>query len=43
MSVSSTEKNMDFSLEAWQMSSEDLTKVHEIVDDKITRTVASIN
>lgn len=43
MSASSTEKNTDFSLEAWQMSSEDLAKVHEIPDDKITRTVSAIN
>lgn len=43
MSVSSTEKNTDFSLEAWQMSSEDLAKVHQVIDDHMTRTVAAIN
>lgn len=43
MSVSSTEKNTDFSLEAWQMSSEDLAAVHRVIDDHMTRTVAAIN
>lgn len=43
MSASSTEKNTDFSLEAWQMSSEDLAAVHQVIDDHMTRTVAAIN
>lgn len=43
MSASSTEKNTDFSLEAWQMSSEDLAAVHRVIDDHMTRTVAAIN
>lgn len=42
MSASSTEKNTDFSLEAWQMSSEDLAAVHQVIDDHMTRTVAAI-
>ena len=43
MSASFTEKNTDFSLEAWQMSSEDLAAVHQVIDDHMTRTVAAIN
>ena len=43
MSPSSTAKNTDFSLEAWQMSSEDLAAVHQVIDDHMMRTVAAIN
>lgn len=36
MSASSTEKNTDFSLEAWQISSEDLAAAHKVIDDHMT-------